>query len=245
MEEISSFVFPFLEEQKMIQLKQNGIRTVMDFLMESSARIMTAGGLNSGEYKQAHLDALNFVSPKPVLGSGLLHKLLDSKSLFSTGIPKLDVMLGGGLRGGEHLELYGKSNTGKTQTCLKIMSGLVSRVRREMGYYIDLKLDFQALRVFQLSMEKDKHGLRNIFVVRESKIRRVLRALDTLEHELTVGQTPLSENIRVPNKQRTICHEFSSCIKQNADCYNVTYELITNTRRFSSWTLSHSRSIRP
>lgn len=56
----------------------------------------------------------------------------DSIKMFSSGCPIIDKTLGGGIRLGQIMEIYGESGCGKTQICIQ-MSLEVQRTFRARG----------------------------------------------------------------------------------------------------------------
>ncbi|GAA55738.1 ribose-phosphate pyrophosphokinase [Clonorchis sinensis] len=73
-----------------------------------------------------------------------------SRKVFSTGLPKLDELLSGGIRTGELTELIGKPAVGKTQFCLTLCAELVIKVPTASILYIDTGGNFSAPRLLAL-----------------------------------------------------------------------------------------------
>jgi len=144
-------------------------------------------------------------TPIPVTGEALLILSNDSSSpkpaSISTGIRKLDALLDGGLRAGEVLELYGKSNTGKTQLCHKIISAISCRVEKDIAtLYLDLHNNFSAKRYVQYTTLHPHENPRlddSIRLVREVGVDGVMNTLNSIEAELRDCTSEFFERLRV------------------------------------------------
>ena len=74
---------------------------------------------------------------------------LASSPVFSSGSPPMDGLLGGGLRAGRVVEVYGKSGCGKTQ--LAMQAALLVAARKEKAVFIDSEGAFRPERVLAMA----------------------------------------------------------------------------------------------
>ena len=107
---------------------------------------------------------------------------LDSaRVVFSTGSPKIDEVIGGGLRTGEMVEFFGASNTGKTQ--LGMQAAISVAAIGERCAYIDTEGQFRPERISSMCAARDiepEKVLKSIFLVRAESTRRQSVAIETI-----------------------------------------------------------------
>jgi len=100
----------------------------------------------------------------PTLVAGEHRARFDHVNL-TTGVPKLDALLGGGLARGTNTLLIGPSGAGKTTTVLKCMLTALERGQRAVYYLFDETLGTLLIRASALGMNLQPHlemGLLNI-----------------------------------------------------------------------------------
>jgi circadian clock protein KaiC len=92
----------------------------------------------------------------PTLIAGGHHTKFDHENV-STGEPKLDALLGGGLARGTNTLLVGPSGAGKTTTVLKCMESALERGQRAVYYLFDETLGTMLVRALALGMNLQPH----------------------------------------------------------------------------------------
>lgn len=85
------------------------------------------------------------VAPPMVSGLQLYYTLRDTRRLLPTGCESFDALMHGGLREGQHTEVYGESGSGKTQ--LSLLAALNTAMRGEGVAYVDTGNSFSAGRL--------------------------------------------------------------------------------------------------
>jgi RecA/RadA recombinase len=122
---------------------------------------------------------------KGAMSLGYALDLAKRRSVFSSGSKAVDGLLGGGFRTGETVEVFGASNTGKTQLAMQSTLDPVSQ-----GYtaaFIDTEGTFRPERLARMAenrgMDPDRVLSRVFFVRAESTVqqREALRTSQKLE----------------------------------------------------------------
>lgn len=86
--------------------------------------------------------------------------------MISTGLKKLDEILGGGIKNGNIIDIYGESSTGKTQLALQIIINFLSSNKKIL--FLDTTGEFRPERLLEImNLQKiNPNFLDNIMVAR-------------------------------------------------------------------------------
>ncbi len=107
---------------------------------------------------------------------------LDSDSArLTSGSPGMDFLLGGGYRGGAITEVYGASNTGKTQ--LALQASVMAAARGHSTVYIDTESSFRPERLSEIAQARGvdpSEVLPRVFCVEARTFAEELRAVARL-----------------------------------------------------------------
>ena len=112
--------------------------------------------------------------------------------VFSSGAPDLDTILEGGFKTGEMVEVFGKSNTGKTLLSLQVAA--VAAVRGFSAAFVDTEGQFRPERLATLCRSRGLDPsavLRSVFVVRAESTDRQLIVLKKLREEQSLSSCKL------------------------------------------------------
>lgn len=101
--------------------------------------------------------------------------------MISTGLKRLDDLLGGGIRDGIVTDIFGASGTGKTQLVLQIMANSLSHGGTVL--YQDTTGNFRPERLLDMlrSKELDASLLDNITVGRITNVQEQFKAISKIE----------------------------------------------------------------
>ena len=86
--------------------------------------------------------------------------------MISTGLKKLDEILGGGIKNGNIIDIYGESSTGKTQLALQVVINFLSS--NEKILFVDTTGEFRPERLLEIMNLRKIHPklLDNVMVAR-------------------------------------------------------------------------------
>ncbi|KAL8198771.1 UNVERIFIED_CONTAM: DNA repair protein rad51d [Gekko kuhli] len=181
------------------QLKDNGVRTVMDLVSSDLEMIARKCSLSYKALVAVRRVLLAQFSSFAVNGADLYEELKSSSAILSTGSkrqggsvpPSLDKLLDGGLYTGEVMELTGSPGSGKTQVCLRIAAN-VSKSLKQGVLYIDSTGGFTATRLLQLLQGRTEAEEGQVGALQRIQVTRVFDAYKLLDvlHEFrsTVAQ---------------------------------------------------------
>ncbi|XP_031706389.1 DNA repair protein RAD51 homolog 2 [Anarrhichthys ocellatus] len=176
------------------QLKRHQIESCKDLLSLSPVEVMSVAELS---YRRAS-ELLQLVSRAVAPPVTTALELWRQHSCFSTSLPALDRLLGGGLHRGTLTEVTGPSGCGKTQMCL-MLSVLATLPKSQGGLdsgviYIDTESAFSAKRLVEIAQSRfpDHFGCREralqmagrVHIFRELTCQNVLNRLDRLEEDI-------------------------------------------------------------
>lgn len=186
----------------------------------------------------------------PITGEALLYnQFYSSRKTVSTGIPKLDVLIGGGLLASEVIEFYGKSNSGKTQLCHKIISAVACRDEDDASaLYLDLHCDFSIERLDKDALQGP--ALNNIRVMRHFGVTGLLRCLEFLEKELPLMQTPFYRKLRlvvidsIPFALYCLSMEWPNPDRATEEKIAMTLKRLASNHKLTILVINHSINIR-
>jgi RecA/RadA recombinase len=104
---------------------------------------------------------------------------------FSSGSTTLDGVLEGGFRTGELVEVFGASNTGKTQLAMQSAISVASQARASVAF-IDTEGQFRPERLSSICVNRDVDPatvLPRVYSVRAENTRRQVEAIARLRRE--------------------------------------------------------------
>ncbi|XP_060114902.1 DNA repair protein RAD51 homolog 4 [Heteronotia binoei] len=173
------------------QLKDNGVKTVMDLVSTDLELIARKCSLSYKALVAVRRLLLAQFSSFPVNGADLYEELKSSTAILSTGSKSLDKLLDGGLYTGAVTELTGSPGSGKTQVCLHIAAN-VSESLKQGVLYIDSTGGFTATRLLQLLQGRTEAEEGQVEALQRIQVTRVFDAYKLLDvlHEFrsTVAQ---------------------------------------------------------
>lgn len=105
----------------------------------------------------------------------------DARSTFSSGSETLDSLLGGGFRTGELTEVFGASNTGKTQ--LGMQAAISAASLGHTCAFVDTEGQFRPERLASICDERGvdaEHVLASVYAIRAENTARQLEAVAKL-----------------------------------------------------------------
>ncbi|XP_014128216.2 DNA repair protein RAD51 homolog 4 isoform X3 [Zonotrichia albicollis] len=181
---------PGLTEDMIQLLRDNGIRTVVDFVSSDLEDVAQKCSLSYKALVAVRRVLLAQFSAFPANGADLYEELKSSTAILPTGSPSLDQLLDSGLYTGEVMELMGAPGTGKTQVCLGIAAS-VSLGLKQHVLFLDSTGGFTASRLYQMLQahtedeEEQLEALQRVQVQRVFNIYEVLRALQELRDHLS------------------------------------------------------------
>ncbi|NWR22837.1 RA51D protein, partial [Emberiza fucata] len=180
---------PGLTEDMIQLLRDNGIRTVVDFVSSDLEDVAQKCSLSYKALVAVRRVLLAQFSAFPANGADLYEELKSSTAILPTGSPSLDQLLDSGLYTGEVMELMGAPGTGKTQVCLGIAAS-VSLGLKQHVLFLDSTGGFTASRLHQMLQsrtedEEEQAALQRVQVQRVFNIYEVLRALQELRDRLS------------------------------------------------------------
>ncbi|NXP95758.1 RA51D protein, partial [Passerina amoena] len=180
---------PGLTEDMIQLLRDNGIRTVVDFVSSDLEDVAQKCSLSYKALVAVRRVLLAQFSAFPANGADLYEELKSSTAILPTGSPSLDQLLDSGLYTGEVMELMGAPGTGKTQVCLGIAAS-VSLGLKQHVLFLDSTGGFTASRLYQMLQaqtedEEEQAALQRVQVQRVFNIYEVLRALQELRDHLS------------------------------------------------------------
>ncbi|KAK7863395.1 hypothetical protein R5R35_004358 [Gryllus longicercus] len=170
-------------------LRLCGFHTVVDFLEENPENLVRITKL---PYKDIVLLRHNIIANFSAFqssGKTAYNEIVTNSAMVSTGIERLDALLGGGILTGNIYEVCGLSGSCKTQLCLTIAMNIALSLKQKV-YYIDAKLDFSSRRIFSMLEEKQiaetdvTETLKRIEVVRIKDLYQLFSFLHTLRENL-------------------------------------------------------------
>ncbi|NWZ95769.1 RA51D protein, partial [Nesospiza acunhae] len=186
---------PGLTEDMIQLLRDNGIRTVVDFVSSDLEDVAQKCSLSYKALVAVRRVLLAQFSAFPANGADLYEELKSSTAILPTGSPSLDQLLDSGLYTGEVMELMGAPGTGKTQVCLGIAAS-VSLGLKQHVLFLDSTGGFTASRLYQMlqAQTEDEEeqascpgaccethfALQRVQVQRVFNVYEVLRALQEL-----------------------------------------------------------------
>eukprot|EP00051_Salpingoeca_urceolata_P022365 m.362790 g.362790 ORF g.362790 m.362790 type:complete len:346 (-) comp19962_c0_seq11:116-1153(-) len=122
-----------LTEQILSELAAMGITEVTGLLTADQAKLVAATSLDPQGLRRVRAAALRtrgrVVCARDLLASKARHNII-----LKTGVSSLDVLLHGGWRSGEWCELFGLSNSGKTQICVTSMLSVAACNRAKVVF---------------------------------------------------------------------------------------------------------------
>ncbi|KAI9139861.1 P-loop containing nucleoside triphosphate hydrolase protein [Paraphysoderma sedebokerense] len=136
---------------------------------------------------------------RPIDGSALLKKVTSRQKILSTGCDGLDIILSGGFRTGEVIEISGPPAVGKTQLCFFLAAKTILSSKDSTVLYFDSNNSFSSNRISgflqtsdALERDREKWGedlntesfLSRVKVVKSYEIFNLLHHLDNLKHNL-------------------------------------------------------------
>lgn len=107
-----------------------------------------------------------------------------TRTILSTGSKGLDELLGGGLRTSELVEVFGASNTGKSQ--LGMQAAALAGSRGLRCVYVDTEGQFRPERLSSICSERGLEAeqvLRKVHVLRAETTRRQSEAIQTVRRD--------------------------------------------------------------
>ncbi|KAM9370418.1 DNA repair protein RAD51 homolog 4 [Phaethornis superciliosus] len=176
---------PGLGEEMLHILRENGIRTVVDFVSSDLEDVAQKCSISYKALVAVRRVLLAQFSAFPANGADLYEELKSTTAILSTGIPSLDQLLDSGLYTGEVTELMGAPGSGKTQVCLGI-AATVSLSLKHRVLFLDSTGGLTASRLYQMLQarvedeEEQLEALQRIQVVRVFDIYEMLSALQEL-----------------------------------------------------------------
>ncbi|XP_077168302.1 DNA repair protein RAD51 homolog 4 [Paroedura picta] len=177
------------------QLKDNGVKTVMDLVSSDLEMIARKCSLSYKALVAVRRVLLAQFSSFPVNGADLYEELKSSTAILSTGSKSLDKLLDGGLYTGEVMELTGSPGSGKTQVCLHIAASVSENLKRGV-LYVDSTGGFTATRLLQLLEGRTEAEEGQVEALQRIQVARVFDAYKLLDvlHEFhrTMAQEVIS-----------------------------------------------------
>ncbi|NWR48469.1 RA51D protein, partial [Regulus satrapa] len=140
---------PGLTEDMIQLLRDDGIRTVVDFVSSDLEHVAQKCSLSYKALVAVRRVLLAQFSAFPANGADLYEELKSSTAILPTGSPSLDQLLDSGLYTGELTELMGAPGSGKTQVCLGIAAS-VSLGLKQHVLFLDSTGGFTASRLYQM-----------------------------------------------------------------------------------------------
>ena len=137
-----------------------------------------------------------------------------AKSLgrLSAGSPGLDGLLGGGYEEGKITEVFGASNSGKTQ--LAMQATVMASARGWKSVYVDTESTFRPERVVQIAESRGmeaKAALESVYSLRARDVDAQTHVLERMAHDPRVSSAKLvvvdtvtkNFTLEFPGKERT------------------------------------------
>jgi DNA repair protein RAD51 len=153
-----------------------------------------------------------------------------SRSIFPSGSDTLDELLGGGFKTGEMVEIFGASNTGKTQ--LGIQAAISVATRGFACAFVDTEGQFRPERLSSICLGRNIDPdvvLPMVYSVRAESTRRQIGAISTLRKEKKLDNCKmivvdtLTKNfsleyggIRMAGKRQTVLSAYLSRLARDA-----------------------------
>lgn len=179
-------VCPLLTSDVLDRCRQAGIKSVLEFVstdpreLRSRCRLSYQEVIGINHVLQAQFAAF------PQNALHLYHQLLSTLAIFSTGCPRLDDILDGGIYTGEITEIVGPPAIGKTQLCHSLLTTVCLETQRSI-LYIDTGGNFSPERIFEILKSKrtsdveSKDILQRIHSVKIYDIFELMKTLEELK----------------------------------------------------------------
>ncbi|XP_076232634.1 rad51 recombinase D [Calliopsis andreniformis] len=152
MTKLNSDIDPKLSDAVVQKLEQKHIRTVIQFIDEDSAKLVTFTELSLKDIIDIKQNILKKCGGIIRSASDVLQ--IEQNNIISTGLLCLDELLKGGLYPGQIYEICGISSSGKTQLCFTIACNIALKPNT-LVWYIDTKRDFSGSRIEQMLLRKN------------------------------------------------------------------------------------------
>ncbi|XP_054258611.1 DNA repair protein RAD51 homolog 4 [Macrosteles quadrilineatus] len=179
-----------ISDNFLANLKANKIFTVSDYIQEETEKLANICNTSFKEVLEVRQQLITNFAALPVNGASAYQQLLANSALISSGIEKLDELLGGGFLTGTVTELCGVSGDGKTQLCVAIAANITATLKQAV-HYVDTKNDFSAHRVLQILRSRNlsevdcKSALEKIQVIKINSIYELMSYLHSLRKSLS------------------------------------------------------------
>ncbi|XP_077296777.1 rad51 recombinase D [Arctopsyche grandis] len=147
---LSSIDHDLLNEETIQILNTKSIYSVLDFLNEDVDEIAHLTDLTYVDIFSIQQHIYQKFNTTSISGLDLYEKIKESH--ISTGIPRLDTALKGGLPCGKITEVCGLPCSGKTQLVTAISCNVSHHLKRNI-IYVDAKNDFSGSRIYQILKE--------------------------------------------------------------------------------------------
>lgn len=111
-------------------------------------------------------------------------ELDSSRKVLPTGSSVIDELLGGGLKTGEMVEVFGASNTGKTQLAMQAAVSAAAGV--DACVYIDTEGQFRPERLSSMCAARGidaEKVLRSVYLIRAESVRRQTEAVEWMSKD--------------------------------------------------------------
>lgn len=167
--------FPSIDANFLQFCASHRIFSVEDFLVHDLQRLLAFAECQdmSKDLKKGIAEVLSIIDSQHQPWSNGMELLGDTrrdKILFSTGCEGIDLLLQGGLRGGQLTELVGPSPSGKTQVCLQAASHIAHKYMGTV-MFLDASNSFSPKRVAYLVSRLLSPSVKE---VKERTIKRVM-----------------------------------------------------------------------
>ncbi|KAL4224177.1 DNA repair protein rad51d [Mactra antiquata] len=168
-----------LNDEVLIKLRSNCIRTNVDFLCKDPEQIVNITGIAYKDVISIRNIILAKYSSMIVDGGDFYHSIIECSTILSSGIKSLDEILDGGLYSREVTEIAGDIASGKTQICLCTCGSTLTRGIQTV-IYIDTGAGFSARRILQLTPNCSENFVSRVHVFDVTTIYELLSVLDKI-----------------------------------------------------------------
>ncbi|XP_015786691.1 DNA repair protein RAD51 homolog 4 [Tetranychus urticae] len=174
----------------------SGISTIQTFLVKEASAISKTTSIDIKKIKTNQTKLYEYYSTPLVNLSSLFKETSEKRYVYTTGCPRLDEMIDGGIFSGEITSIMGQSCSGKTQFVHHM--ALQMAIQGKEVIYIDTDGSFSAERLAQMYDETlpelDKESvLQKVIVTQIFGLYKLLSLLDRLTEELKTPEGPYND----------------------------------------------------